>query len=64
MDMPFELSPIDYVAKAILLLAQSPKECTVFQPFNNHQLLMNDLYTQMDSIGLTVSAMESAEYGS
>ena len=62
MDVPFELSPIDYVAKAILLLAQSPKECTVFHPFNNHQLLMNDLYAQMDSIGLSVSAMESKEY--
>lgn len=62
MDQPFELSPIDYVAKAILLLAQTPRECTVFHPFNNHQLLMNDLYTQMDQIGLKVSPMESTAY--
>ncbi len=28
MEMPFELSPIDFVAKGILLLAQAPKDCT------------------------------------
>ncbi len=62
MDAPFELSPIDYVAKAILKLAQSPKDCTVFHPFNNHALLMNDLYSQMDVLGLNVSPAESCDY--
>ena len=62
MDMPFELSPIDYVAKAILLLAQSPKECTVFHPYNNHALLMNDLYGEMNRQGLTVKPAENSEY--
>ena len=62
MDMPFELSPIDYVAKAILLLAQSPKECVVFHPYNNHTLMMNDLYAEMDRLGLNARAVESSEY--
>ncbi len=62
MDMPFELSPIDYVAKAILLLAQSPRECVVFHPYNNHTLLMNDLYSEMNRQGLTVKPAEYAEY--
>ena len=62
MDMPFELSPIDYVAKAILLLAQSPKECTVFHPYNNHALLMNDLYGEMNRQGLTVKPAENSGY--
>lgn len=62
MDMPFELSPIDYVAKAILLLAQSPKECTVFHPYNNHALIMNDLYAEMNRIGLESHPAENDEY--
>lgn len=62
MDMPFELSPIDFVAKAILLLAQTPKECTVFHPFNNHTLIMGDLYTEMNRIGLHSQAAEYDEY--
>ena len=62
MEMPFELSPIDFVAKAILLLAQAPKDCTVFHPFNNHTLIMGDLYTEMNKIGLHSQGAEYEEY--
>lgn len=62
MEMPFELSPIDFVAKAILLLAQAPKDCTVFHPFNNHTLIMGDLYTEMNKIGLHSEGAEYEEY--
>ena len=62
MEMPFELSPVDFVAKAILLLAQAPKECTVFHPFNNHTLIMGDLYTEMNKIGLHSEGAEHDEY--
>ena len=62
MEMPFELSPIDFVAKAILLLAQAPKDCTVFHPFNNHTLIMGDLYTEMNKIGLHSQGTEYEEY--
>lgn len=61
-EKPFELSPIDYVAKAILLLAQTPRECTVFHPFNNHTLMMGDLYLEMDRNGLHSEAAEMPEY--
>ena len=61
-EMPFELSPIDCVAKAILLLSQTPKNCTVFHPFNNHMLMMGDLYMEMDRIGLHSKAAETEEY--
>ncbi len=61
-EKPFELSPIDYAAKAILLLAQTPKECTVFHPFNNHTLMMGDLYMEMDRNGLHSEAAEEEEY--
>ena len=62
MDAPFELSPIDYTAKAILLLAQTPRECTVFHPYNNHSLLMNDLYLEMGMTGLNARPVENDEY--
>ena len=61
-EMPFELSPIDHVAKAILLLAQTPRECTVFHPFNNHTLMMGDLYLEMDRNGLHSQAAEPGEF--
>ncbi|MGN1202895.1 MAG: SDR family oxidoreductase, partial [Eubacterium sp.] len=61
-EAPFELSPIDFVAKAILLLSQTPKDCTVFHPFNNHMLMMGDLYLEMDKIGLHSQAAETEEY--
>lgn len=61
-EMPFELSPIDYVAKSILILAQTPKDCTVFHPFNNHTLMMGDLYMEMDKTGLHSQAAETDEY--
>lgn len=61
-EIPFELSPIDFVAKAILLLGQTPKECTVFHPFNNHTLLMGDLYKEMDKIGLKCEPDENEVY--
>lgn len=61
-ETPFELSPIDCVAKAILLLSQTPKNCTVFHPFNNHMLMMGDLYMEMDRIGLHSQAAETEEY--
>lgn len=62
MEVPFELSPIDYTAKAILLLAQTPKDCTIFHPYNNHSLIMSDLYYEMDRVGLSVRPVEKKKY--
>ena len=42
-----EFSPIDEVAKAVLLLATTPKECCVFHPFNNHTQLLGDVVRAM-----------------
>jgi hypothetical protein len=35
------------VAQALLLLATTPRECTVFHPFNNHLQLMGDVVREM-----------------
>lgn len=42
-----EFSPIDEVARAVLLLATTPKECCVFHPFNNHTQLLGDVTRAM-----------------
>ncbi len=58
----FELSPIDAVAQAIVLLSHTPEENVVFHPYNNHQLLMGDLYDTMNHLGLHSDAVEEDVY--
>jgi len=61
-DNLFEMSPIDYTARAILLLAQTPPECTIFHPYNNHQQLMGDFIDEMNRMGLRVKFVEKEDY--
>ena len=42
-----EFSPIDEVARAVVLLATAPKECVVFHPFNNHMQFLGDVVREM-----------------
>lgn len=58
----YEMSPIDYVAKAIVLLSQTSKDCTVFHPFNNHTMMIGDLYDMMNKMGLHSEVVEPQEY--
>ena len=58
----YEMSPIDSVAQAIIKLASTPKENVIFHPYNNHQLLMGDLYEAMYRQGLPSHAMEQNKY--
>jgi thioester reductase-like protein len=58
-----EFSPIDEVAEALLLLATTPKECTVFHPFNNHVLLLGDVVREMAAtLGTTIKEVEDDEF--
>ena len=49
-DMPAEFSPINETARAVVLLASAPKDCTVFQPYNNHTQLLGDILAQLAGI--------------
>lgn len=49
-----ELSPIDFTAEAILLLAQTPDHCCLFHPFSNRAIYMYDLIKVMRRQGLIV----------
>ena len=57
-DTPNELSPIDEVAHAVLLLAETPRECVVFHPYNNHTILLVDIIEGMARSGLFVRGVE------
>ncbi len=47
MDAKLEFSPINYVAHAILLLAETPRECVCFMPSNHHVSLQGDIVTDI-----------------
>jgi len=57
-----EMSPIDQTAKAVVLLASTPKECTVFQPFNNHTELLGDVFQLMAKVGHEIRFVEDGEF--
>ena len=57
-----EMSPIDETAKAVVLLATTPKDCTVFQPFNNHTELFGDVLQEMKKVGREMRFVENDEF--
>lgn len=57
-----EMSPIDQTATAVVLLASTPKECTVFQPFNNHIELLGDVLQRMTKVGRKIRFVEKDEF--
>ena len=58
LDRRFEFSPIDEVAHAIVLLAETPKECTVFHPNNIHRQYLVDIFTSFEQAGITLQRVE------
>ena len=57
-DSPAEFSPVNETAKAVVLLASTPKECNVFQPFNNHTDLLGDILAGFEKIGKSIRYVE------
>lgn len=57
-----ELTPIDSVARAILLLSRAPKECILFHTYNNHGIYFADIIEIMNSLGLNISGAEDDEF--
>ena len=61
-DEPAEFSPINETARAVVVLASTPKECTVFHPYNNHVQLMGDILTQLGNITGGVRFVDNDEF--
>ena len=61
-DSLTEFSPVNETAKAVVVLAATPKECTVFQPFNNHTELLGDILLGFKKIGRDIRFVEPEEF--
>ena len=57
-----EFSPINEVAHAIILLATTPKECTVFHPYNIHNQFLGDVLTGLTTVGDGIRFVEQEEF--
>ena len=57
-----EMSPINETAKAVALLASTPKECNLFQAFNNHTELLGDVLLLMKKVGREMRFVEDDEF--
>jgi hypothetical protein len=57
-----EFSPIDNTAKAVLKLAQSSNEYTVFHPYNNHFIYMADVIYAMKEYGFPIEIVSDQEF--
>ena len=57
-DLQVEFSPINEVARAIVKLSSTPKECVVFHPYNNHNVLFGDVLSELRHIGEGVKFVE------
>ena len=57
-----EFSPINEVAHAICLLATTPKECTVFHPYNIHGQFLGDVLSGLSKVTGGISFVEQEEF--
>lgn len=57
-----ELSPIDITAKAIVALASSPKECCLFNCYNNHTVTYADILKAANEKGIKVKPAEDKAF--
>ena len=62
LDVPMEFSPIDEVAKAVLLLSTTPDKCVIFHPYNHNTMLSANVFQEMTRCGLEVRPVETADF--
>ncbi|MBP3728732.1 MAG: SDR family oxidoreductase, partial [Lachnospiraceae bacterium] len=63
-DTRVDFSPIDEVAKAVLLLAQTPRAFTLFHVANSHEVEMGDLIEAMNQAGFSIEVVPEAAFNS
>lgn len=62
MNQPVEFSPIDTTAHAILKLAETNPDFTVFHPYNNHTVYMADVLQEMNAYGFDIAVVSDEEF--
>ena len=58
MNQPLRMGPIDTSAKAFMLLAKTPKECTLFHAINNHSIPTVSIVRVMQKTGMDIRLVE------
>jgi len=61
-ETPVEFSPIDEVADAIVRLAETPRECCLFHPFNNHSVFLGDVLAELKTLGDAPRQVENTDF--
>ena len=62
LDETTDFSPIDEVAKTILVLATAPKQFTLFHSANSHVVEMGDVIKAMNDCGLHIESVKDKEF--
>ena len=62
MDAVIEFSPIDMVAKAVVLLSETPDECICFMPSCTHRHFVGDVLYALATENHPIKAVESTEF--
>ena len=57
-----EFSPINEVSQAIVLLATTPADCTVFHPYNIHSQFLGDVLTGLTTVTGGIRFVEQEEF--
>ncbi|MBQ7064979.1 MAG: amino acid adenylation domain-containing protein [Firmicutes bacterium] len=63
-DTRIDFSPIDEVAKAVLLLAKSNRSFTLFHVANSHEVEMGDVIDCMNRYGFKIKVVSDGEFNS
>ncbi len=62
MDVEVDFSPIDEVAKTILLLAKTPSKFTIFHSANSHMVQMGDIIYVLNELGFEIEVVSDEEF--
>ena len=62
MDITVDFSPIDEVAKTIILLSQTPSKFTVFHSANSHMVEMGDIIYVLNELGFDIKVVPDNEF--
>lgn len=62
MDDDDELSPIDEVARAVVLLSGTESKYTVFHAYNSHSIEMGDIIYAMKDYGFHIDLVEESDF--
>jgi thioester reductase-like protein len=62
MDATVDFSPIDEVAKTIILLAKTPQKFTVFHSANSHMVEMGDIIYVLNELGFDIKVVPDKDF--